>query len=151
VLSAGAAWRMSDTWMFAAQLDYIWYDRVLATLSANDPGGTARFRLPNAFEPRAAIELTVPSPTGGSAVVRVGIRRETSGRMTYDGAETGLVQAFRGGPAAFRASAGASFLGEFYDNAFRIDLDMSQVVVERRSTLSAAGALRFSIGVTVRM
>jgi hypothetical protein len=46
---------------------------------------------------------------------------------------------------------GASLLGEFYDNAFRFDIDVSQVVVQRLTSLSAAGRRRVSFGLTVRM
>ena len=151
VLSAGASWRVSDSWMMTAQMDYIFYDRVRAALDSNSGGDTTGFQLINGWEPRAAIEYTRPSPTGGYLLVRAGVRRETSGRLDYAGEDTALLQAFRGSPSAFRASFGVSFLAEFYDNAGRLDLDMSQVILEQRSTLSAAGTRRFSIGVTVRM
>jgi hypothetical protein len=151
VFSAGAAWRVSDNWLLAGQLDYIFYERVTAALAANSEGDVAGFQLANGWEPRGAVEYTAASPTGGYLMLRTGIRRETSGRLAYVGDDLGRLQAFRGSPAAFRASFGISFLAEFYDNAGRLDLDMSQVVLEQRSTLSAAGTRRFSIGVTVRM
>lgn len=151
VVSAGVALRMSDAWLVAAQLDYIFYDRVTAALDRNSSQDVSAFDLHNGWEPRGAIEYTRPSPTGGYLMVRAGVRRETSGRLAYSGRDTALRQAFRGSPSAFRASFGVSFLAEFYDNAGRLDLDMSQVVLEQRSTLSAAGTRRFSIGLTVRM
>jgi hypothetical protein len=137
--------------MMTGQMDYIFYDRVRAALDSNSEGDTTGFQLVNGWEPRAAIEYTRPSPTGGYLLVRAGVRRETSGRLDYAGEDTALRQAFRGSPAAFRASFGVSFLAEFYDNAGRLDIDMSQVILEQRSTLSAAGTRRLSIGVTVRM
>lgn len=151
VASAGIAWRKSDSWLVAAQLDYIFYDQVPAALDRNSSEDVSAFGLHNGWEPRGAIEYTLSSPTGGYLMVRAGVRRETSGRLAYSGTDTALRQAFRGSPSAFRASVGVSFLAEFYDNAGRLDLDMSQVILEQRSTLSAAGTRRFSIGLTVRM
>jgi hypothetical protein len=54
------------------------------------------------------------------------------------------------GPA-FRGSAGLSLLAEFYARAARLDFDLSQVVVARTSSLSAAGTRRISLSVTVRL
>jgi len=116
-----------------------------------DAATAAPFRLANGVEPRLAIELTRPSPTGGYFKLRAGIRRETSGRLGYDGTDTTLRQAFEAPSAAFRGAVGASLLGEFYENAFRFDIDLSQVVVQRLTTLSAAGRRRLSIGLTLRM
>lgn len=150
VLSAGVAWRFSDTWLIAGQLDYTWYDRVAhATAQAAGPGQP--FSTHDHFEPRGAIEMMRPSPIGGYYKLRVGIRRESSGRVTYEGDDPVLHQAFTGAPSAFRGSAGFSFLAEFYEKAFRIDLDLSQVVLQRSSTLSAAGTRRLSFGLTARL
>lgn len=151
VLAAGAAWRLSDTWLVSAEVDYIWYDRVRRALERNTGATAGPFRLPNGVEPRLGIELTRPSPTGGSYKLRAGIRRETSGRLDYAGEDASLRQAFAAPPAAFRAGAGASLLGEFYENAFRFDLDLSQVVVERLTSVRAAGRRRLSLAITVRM
>jgi len=152
VLAGGLAWRLSDTWLVSGELDYIWYDRVVRALARNTDAATAApFRLANGVEPRLGIEMTGPSPTGGYYKVRAGIRRETSGRLAYGGTDLALRQAFEAPPAAFRAAVGASLLGEFYENAFRFDIDISQVVVQRLTTLSAAGRRRLSVGLTVRM
>jgi hypothetical protein len=152
VLAAGAAWRVSDTWLLSGELDYIWYDRVKRALARNtDTPAAGPFRLQNGVEPRFGIEMTRPSPTGGYFKLRAGVRRETSGRLEYTGTDPVLVQAFAAPPAAFRAAAGASLLGEFYENAFRFDVDISQVVVERLTSVRAAGRRRLSIGLTVRM
>jgi hypothetical protein len=152
VLAAGAALRISDNWLFAGEVDYIWYDQVTRTLARNTDATTASaFRLRNRFEPRLGIELTRPSPTGGYIKLRAGIRRETAGRLGYEGTDLALRQAFAEPPAAFRAGAGASLLGEFYENGFRFDVDISQVVVERLTSVRAAGRRRISFGFTVRM
>jgi hypothetical protein len=152
VLAGGIAWRLSDTWLATGELDYIFYDRVRRALERNTDAATAApFRLANGVEPRLAIEMTRPSPTGGYFKVRAGIRRETPGRLGYDGTDLALRQAFEAPPAAFRGAVGASLLGEFYENAFRFDIDISQVVVQRLTTLSAAGRRRLSIGLTLRM
>jgi hypothetical protein len=153
VLAAGAAFRVSDTWLLTGEVDYIWYDQVRRTLERNTDAATASaFRLRNRLEPRLGIELTKPSPTGGYFKIRAGIRRETAGRLAYDGTDAALRQAFgEPPPAAFRAGAGASLLGEFYENGFRFDVDISQVVVERLTSVRAAGRRRLSFGVTVRM
>jgi hypothetical protein len=153
VLAAGAALRLSDTWLVTGEVDYIWYDQVRRTLERNTDAATASaFRLRNRLEPRLGIELTKPSPTGGYFKIRAGIRRETAGRLAYDGTDAALRQAFgEPPPAAFRAGAGASLLGEFYENGFRFDVDISQVVVERLTSVRAAGRRRLSFGVTVRM
>jgi hypothetical protein len=152
VLAAGAALRLSDIWLFSGEVDYIWYDEVRRTLARNTDAATASaFRLRNRFEPRLGIELTRPSPTGGYFKVRAGIRRETAGRLGYDGTDLALRQAFAEPPSAIRAAAGASLLGEFYENGFRFDVDISQVVVERLTSVRAAGRRRISFGVTVRM
>jgi hypothetical protein len=143
-LSAGLAWRLSDTWLLAGQLDYTWFDRVERQL-----GG--RFTIGNRWEPRAAIEMTRPSPIGGLYKLRVGVRREVSGRVTFEGDDAVLRQAFRGTPAAFRASVGVSFLAEFYERGVRLDLDLSQVVLQRQTSLSAAGTRRLAIGLTGRL
>jgi hypothetical protein len=153
VLAAGAALRLSDSWLFSGEVDYIWYDDVRRTLERNTDAATASaFRLPNRLEPRLGIELTKPSPTGGYFKLRAGIRRETAGRLGYDGTDAALLQAFgEPPPSAFRAGAGASLLGEFYENGFRFDIDISQVVVERLTSVRAAGRRRVSFGITVRM
>ena len=104
-----------------------------------------------ALEPRLGIELTRPSPTGGYFKLRAGIHRETAGRLGYEGTDLALRQAFAQPPDAFRAGAGASLLGEFYENGFRFDVDISQVVVERLTSVRAAGRRRISFGFTVRM
>jgi hypothetical protein len=150
VLSAGVAWRLSDTWLIAGQLDYTWYDRV-ARATAQSAGPGHPFTSEDRFEPRGAIELTRPSPIGGYYKLRAGVRREISGRVAYEGDDPVLRQAFRGAPAAFRGSAGFSFLAEFYEKAFRLDLDLSQVVLQRSSTLSAAGTRRVSFSLTARL
>jgi hypothetical protein len=62
-----------------------------------------------------------------------------------------LRQAFGESGDAFRAGAGASLLGEFYENGFRLDIDISQVVVERLTSVRSAGQRRISFGITVRM
>jgi hypothetical protein len=152
VLAGGLAWRLSDAFLVTAELDYIWYDQVLKALERNTDAATAAgFSVSNGYEPRFGIELTEPSPTGGYLKVRAGIRRETSGRLEYLGAEAGPRQAFVAAPAALRAAIGLSLLGEFYENAFRLDIDVSQVAVQRVSTVSAAGQRRFSLALTVRM
>jgi hypothetical protein len=152
VLAGGIAWRFSDVWLVSGELDYIWYDRIRRALERNtDPATAASFRLRNGLEPRLGIEMTRSSPTGGYYKLRAGIRRETAGRLQYGGPESALRQAFAAPPAAFRAAVGASLLFEFYENAARFDVDLSQVVVERLSSVRDAGRRRFSIGVTVRM
>jgi hypothetical protein len=150
VLSAGLAWRLSDTWLIAGQLDYTWYDRI-ARATAQSAGPGHPFTSADRFEPRGAIEMTRPSPVGGYYKLRAGVRRELSGRVAYEGDDPVLRQAFRGAPAAFRGSAGFSFLAEFYEKAFRLDLDLSQVVLQRSSTLSAAGTRRVSFSLTARL
>jgi hypothetical protein len=150
VLSAGVAWRFSDTWLVAGQVDYIWYDRVSRAISATaEPSD--RFSVGERVEPRGAIEMTRASPLGGYLKLRAGIRREISGRVAYEGDDPVLRQAFRGSPAAFRGSVGASFLAEFYEKAIRLDVDLSQVVLQRQSSLSAAGSRRLSFGLTGRL
>jgi hypothetical protein len=67
------------------------------------------------------------------------------------GADLGRTQAFPDVGPAFRGSAGLSLLAEFYARAARIDFDLSQVVVARTSSLSAAGTRRISLSVTVRL
>jgi hypothetical protein len=152
VLAAGAALRFSDTWLFTGEVDYIWYARVRRSLERNTDAATASpFRLGNRVEPRLGIEMTRPSPTGGYFKVRAGIRRETPGRLAYEGTDPTLIQAFGQTGDAFRAGAGASLLGEFYENGFRFDIDISQVVVERLTSVRAAGQRRISFGITVRM
>lgn len=152
VLAAGAAIRLSDTWLFSGEVDYIWYERVGRTLARNtDPDTAAPFRLKNRLEPRLGLEMTRSSPTGGYYKLRAGIRRETSGRLGYEGAALALRQAFEQPPDAFRVGVGASLLGEFYENGFRFDVDISQVVVERLTSVRAAGRRRLSFGLTVRM
>jgi hypothetical protein len=151
VLSGGLAWRISDTWLVSGQLDYIWYDRVLVALADNQSDEADRFRLDDGLEPRFGLEYTRPSPIGGILKVRGGIRRETGGRLAYDGADLARRQAFTEVPPAFRAAFGVSLLAEFYERAARLDFDMSQVVVARTSSTSAAGARRLSINLTVRL
>ena len=152
VFAAGAALRLSDTWLFTGEVDYIWYERVTRSLERNTDAATASpFRLRNRLEPRLGLEMTRPSPTGGYFKVRAGIRRETPGRLAYEGTDPILLQAFGRSGDAFRAGAGASLLGEFYENGFRFDVDISQVVVERLTSVRAAGRRRLSFGVTVRM
>jgi hypothetical protein len=152
VLAAGIAWRLSDTWLFSGELDYIWYERVQGALQSNtDALAAAPFRLRDGLEPRFGIEMTRPSPTGGYIKLRAGVRRETSGRLEYRGADPALRQAFEAPPAAFRAGVGVSLLGEFYENAFRFDVDLSQVVVERLTSVRTAGRRRLSLGLTVRI
>jgi hypothetical protein len=150
VLSAGIAWRFSDTWLIAGQLDYTWYDRIARAIQGT-AGPADRFTTSDHFEPRGAVEYTRPSPIGGYYKLRAGLRREVSGRVAYEGPDPALRQAFLGAPAAFRGSVGASFLAEFYEKAVRLDVDLSQVVLQRRSTLSAAGSRRLSIGLTGRL
>jgi hypothetical protein len=150
VLSAGIAWRYSDTWLVATQVDYTWYDRVARAIEATARPGDS-FSVADHFEPRAAIEMTRPSPIGGYYKLRVGLRREISGRVGYLGDDPVLRQAFRSAPEAYRGSAGFSFLAEFFERAVRLDVDLSQVVLQRRSSLSAAGTRRLSFGLTGRL
>jgi hypothetical protein len=148
VLSAGFAWRVSDVWLVAGQLDYTWFDRVEEQLNGSGGGG---FTIKDRLEPRAALEMTRPSPFGGYYKVRLGVRRELSGRAAFEGSDLALQQAFRDTPAAFRAAVGFSFLAEFYERGVRLDIDLSQVVLQRQTTLSAAGTRRLSIGLTGRL
>lgn len=150
VLSAGVAWRFSDTWLIAGQLDYTWYDRVAAAIQGT-AGPSDRFTARDHFEPRGAIEMTRSSPLGGYYKLRAGLRREVSGRVAYEGPDPVLRQAFLGTPTTFRGSVGASFLAEFYEKAVRLDVDLSQVVLQRQSSLSAAGSRRLSISLTGRL
>jgi len=147
VLSAGFAWRLSDNWMVAGQVGYTWFDRVTRALERE--GGP--FTIADHLEPRAALEMTRSSPLGGYYKIRAGVSRQISGRAVYEGDDPALRQAFRSAPAAVRASFGLSQLAEFYDHGVRLDLDVSQVVLERRTTLSTAGTRRFSVGLTVRL
>jgi hypothetical protein len=151
LLTGGAAWRINDSWLVAGELDYIWYEDVIATLHHNQVPEADAFVLADGFEPRLGIEYTRPSPLGGYLKLRGGIRRETSGRMHYTGTDLARQQAFPDVGPAFRASAGVSLLAEFYARAARLDLDLSQVVVARTSSLSAAGTRRFSFNITVRL
>ena len=152
VFAVGAALRLSDTWLFSGEVDYIWYERVTRSLARNlDDAAAEPFRLNNRFEPRFGLEMTRPSPTGGYFKVRAGIRRETAGRLAYEGTDPILIQAFAPNGDAFRAGVGGSLLGEFYENGFRLDIDISQVVVERLTSVRAAGRRRVSFGITVRM
>ena len=131
-------------WLITGQLDYTWYDRI-ARATAESAGPGQPFSADDHFEPRGAIEMTRPSPIGGYYKLRAGVRREISGRVTYEGDDPVLRQAFRGSPAAFRGSVGVSLLAEFYEKAFRLDVDLSQVVLQRSSTLSAAGTRRLFV------
>ncbi|HZJ70619.1 MAG TPA: hypothetical protein VFF36_06760, partial [Planctomycetota bacterium] len=140
--------RINDNWMAAGQLGYTWFDRVTRAL---DEGGAGPFTIADHLEPRGTLEMTQSSPIGGYFKVRAGVRREIPGRAVYQGGDPVLRQAFRAAPAAVRASFGLSQLAEFYDHGVRLDLDVSQVVLERRTTLSVAGTRRFSIGLTVRL
>ncbi|HVR69933.1 MAG TPA: hypothetical protein VMT87_03735 [Vicinamibacteria bacterium] len=151
VLSGGVAWRLSDGWLVSGQLDYVWYERVLAALRANEVEEASLFTLSDGFEPRLGLEHTRPSPIGGYLKLRAGLRRETGGRLRYEGADLARTQAFREVPAALRGAVGASLAAEFYARAARLDLDLSQVVVARTTTVSAAGTRRFSINLTVRL
>jgi hypothetical protein len=151
LFSGGAAWRINDGWLVTGQLDYIWYEDVLSTLHTNQVPEAGAFAIQDGFEPRFAIEHTRPSPIGGYLKVRAGVRRETSGRLHYTGTDLARAQAFPDVGPAFRGSAGVSLLAEFYARAARIDLDLSQVVVARTSSLSAAGTRRFSFNITVRL
>jgi hypothetical protein len=151
LLAAGVAWRISDGWLVSAQLDYIWYESVLTALADNQAEEADRFRLDDGFEPRFGLEHTRPSPIGGDLKLRLGFRRETGGRLTYTGDDLGRRQAFTEVPPAFRAAVGVSLLAEFYERAARLDFDMSQVVVARTTSVSAAGARRFSLNLTVRL
>jgi hypothetical protein len=152
VVAAGAAWRMSDTWLLSGEVDYIWYDRVQRALERNtDATNAGAFRLRNGLEPRLGIEMTRPSPTGGYFKLRAGVRRETSGRLEYLRDDPALRQAFEAPAAAFRGAVGASLFGEFYENAFRFDVDISQVIVERLTSVRAAGRRRLSLALTVRI
>jgi hypothetical protein len=151
VVSGGLAWRISDAWLVAGQLDYIWYSDVVGALRHNEAVEAGAFRLSDGFEPRFGLEYTRPSPIGGYLRLRAGVRRETGGRLSYEGSDLARRQAFTPVPTAFRAAAGASLLAEFYDTAARFDLDISQVVVARSSVLSAAGGRRFSFSLTVRL
>jgi hypothetical protein len=149
VLSAGVAWRISDVWTVTLQGDHVSYRpvrRALAEFSASPV-----LTLPDAFEPRAGIEATFPAPFGGYLKLRVGARRESTGRLRYDGTDPVLTQAFRPERALFRAAVGASVFGEFYDKGFRLDVDTSQVLLVRSLSLAAAGTRRFSVGLTVRL
>jgi hypothetical protein len=151
LLSGGVAWRISDAWLVSGQLDYIWYSDVVGTLRHNEVAEADLFRLADAVEPRFGIEHTRASPIGGYLKVRAGFRRETGGRLHYEGTDLARTQAFSDVPAAFRGSAGVSLLAEFYERAARIDLDLSQVIVARTATVSAAGTRRFSFNLTVRL
>jgi hypothetical protein len=146
-LIAGFAWRISDKWLAAGQVGYTWFDGVTRELSRD----ASPFAIKDHVEPRAALELTQSSPIGGYYKIRAGVRREISGRAVYEGGDPVLRQAYRGLPAAVRASFGLSQLAEFYDHGVRLDLDVSQVVLERRLSLQAAGTRRFSIALTVRL
>ncbi len=150
VLSFGAAWRASDTWLLAVQADRIAYPAVAAALVENE-GPQPDFRLQDGWEPRAGLEMSGVFPLGGYFKLRAGVRGETSGRFEYVGEDLGLRQAFRDGDLAFRGAVGASLMAEFYEKAVRFDVDMSQIVAEPRSNLSAAGDRRVSFGITVRM
>lgn len=151
MLSAGAAWRINDGWLVTGQLDYIWYEDVLGGLRHNRAEEPEAFRIADGFEPRLGVEHTRPSPIGGYLKLRAGVRRETVGRLQYVGADLGRTQAFPDVGPAFRGSAGLSLLAEFYARAARLDFDLSQVVVARTSSLSAAGTRRISLSVTVRL
>jgi hypothetical protein len=151
LLSGGVAWRLSDTWLVSGQLDYIWYTDVVGSLRHNEAAEAEKFRLADGWEPRFGVEYTRPSPIGGYLKLRAGFRRETAGRLGYEGTELARTQAFPDVGAAFRGSAGLSLLAEFYARAARFDLDLSQVVVATTSSLSAAGTRRFSFNVTVRL
>ncbi|HEV7499257.1 MAG TPA: hypothetical protein VGQ33_04595 [Vicinamibacteria bacterium] len=152
VLTGGAAWRVSDTWLVSGEVDYIWYDRIGRALARDTDSATASaFTLKNGVEPRLGVEMTASSLLGGEFKLRAGVRRETSGRLAYVGSDTGLQQAFAAAPAAVRAGAGASLLGEFYENAFRLDVDVSQVVVQHLTPVRAAGRRRISLALTVRL
>ena len=151
MLSAGAAWRINDSWLVSGQLDYIWYEDVIASLRHNLVPDADSFRIADGFEPRLGLEHTRASPIGGYLKLRAGIRRETVGRLQYVGPDLARTQAFPDVGPAFRASAGLSLLAEFYARAARVDVDLSQVVVARTSSLSAAGTRRVSINVTVRL
>ena len=136
----------------STQLDFIAYSEVLRALRHNEAGEEAgRFRLENGFEPRLGVEHTRPSPIGGYLKIRGGLRRETAGRLLYQGPSLARTQAFPDVGPAFRGSAGLSLLAEFYARAARLDLDLSQVVVGRATSLSAAGTRRFSFNLTVRL
>src|SRR5262249_54914831 len=151
-VAGGIAWRLNDTWLASGEMDYIFYEEVRRRLEHNSGTETASsFRMDNGLEPRLAIEMTRSSPTGGYYKPRAGIRPQTSGRLEYTGSDSALRQAFEAPGAAVRAAVGASLLGEFYDNAFRLDIDISQVVVQRLTSLSAAGRRRVSFGLTVRL
>ena len=126
---------------------HIWYDR--AAHRARNTDGATRARSSCATA-RAAfrIELTKPSRPAATSLRRASAATRRGAGLRGTDAP---LQAFgsRQPPPSARGRARRS--GEFYENGFRLDIDISQVVVERLTSVRSAGKRRISFGLTVRL
>jgi hypothetical protein len=128
LLSVGLAWRHSDRWTVGLQGDLVRYREVEETLRANVGDAAEDWSLPNAVEPRLGIEFTAPLWCGcGVAKLRGGVYYRSPGVLRYEGEDPALARAYREHSWETVATMGASFLGEYFGHALRLDLDARNV------------------------
>jgi hypothetical protein len=143
LVSAGLAWRHSGRWIVSTQADLIRYREVIRALDRNTAPGTSQaFRLENAVEPSFGVEWASHLKCGcGNVRVRAGVRGESPGRLRYVGADPSLARVFPGDRWRAVATLGASFVGEYFGRAIRLDVDSADLA--RGPHLSVGASVRF--------
>jgi opacity protein-like surface antigen len=119
VLSAGAAWEVRiahhRAWMIlTAQADLVRYSEVESgLLAARQQFSASDYRLSDAWDLRAGVEMSVPTQcwTGCGTMFqfRLGVHRQQSPILSYEGANPAEATLFPGEPTRWVGSAGGSF------------------------------------------
>jgi len=127
-VTAGLAWRPTDRWLFTGQGDLIRYGEVVAAVRRNVEGDAPGFRLPSTVEPRAGGEYSTPLSCGcGIVKVRAGVHYRSPGTLRFVGPDAVTAAIFTNPGWRTVATLGISFLTEFFDRAFRLDVDAKDV------------------------
>ncbi len=127
MLSVGLSLRPTDMLLFTGQMDRVRGSEVQDALRGNDPRLGADVTVPDRTDWRVGGELTFTLSFGGVGKVRGGIARRKPLRLAYTGADAALGRVFAERPSDLELSAGASMLGEFFNAAARLDVDVLHV------------------------
>ncbi len=137
-LSGGARLRLSARLTLGAQLDFVRYSEVPATLVIGQ-GARSRdeYRLDDAFEPRLGAEFSMPL-RGFSLQVRAGFSGQAGGTLRFGGDEPAEASAFPGGRYELGGAVGVSLV-----SARGLRFDLAGAFGGERPALLLGAAARF--------
>lgn len=134
-VASGCSWRLSPKVLVAAQLDYVRYSEIQTSIRYG-AGTPAEYALDDAVEPRAGLEVSLPTKSGTSVQLRAGVHQRGVSGVRYAGANGVELATWPGEDAHIEVGGGLSV------SRRSVKIDVGVVSGGLRSALTVALTVR---------